>query len=87
MKARAFCREVLRHRFPAPIKNSKVLRRLRKNDVLQALQQKRRPQWYWETRPNFPAQLAQRFSNLVMRLPPIWRFAAAYLGTEVQIAG
>jgi hypothetical protein len=35
---------------------------------LQALRQKRRPQWWWQTRPNFPPQFAQRFSNLVMRL-------------------
>jgi hypothetical protein len=44
IKARTFCRELLRRRSPTPIKNSKVLRRLRKYDVLQALQQKRRPQ-------------------------------------------
>src|SRR6266446_9279893 len=36
---------------------------------LQALWQKRRPQWWWLTRPNFPPQFAQRlFSNLVMTL-------------------
>src|SRR6266446_10777829 len=36
---------------------------------LQALWQKRRPQWRWLTRPNFPPQFAQRlFSNLVMTL-------------------
>jgi len=35
---------------------------------LQALRQKRRPQWWWQTRPNFLPQFAQRFSNLVTRL-------------------
>jgi hypothetical protein len=35
---------------------------------LQALRQKRRAQWRWQTRPNFPPQFAQRFSNLVMKL-------------------
>src|SRR6266478_6857444 len=29
---------------------------------LRALRQKRRPQWWWLTRPNFPPQFAQRFS-------------------------
>jgi hypothetical protein len=42
---------------------------------LQALRQKRRPRWWWETRPNFPPQLAQRFSNLVMRLSSVGRLA------------
>jgi len=35
---------------------------------LQAFRQKRKPQWLWQTRPNFPPQCAQRFSNLVMKL-------------------
>jgi hypothetical protein len=35
---------------------------------LQAFRQNRRPQWLWQTRPNFPPQFAQRFSNLVMKL-------------------
>jgi hypothetical protein len=35
---------------------------------LQALRQKRKPQWWWETRPNFPPQFEQRFCNLVMTL-------------------
>jgi hypothetical protein len=35
---------------------------------LQALRQKRRPQWWWQTRPDFLPQFAQRFSNLVIRL-------------------
>jgi len=35
---------------------------------LQAFRQKRRPQWLCETRPNFPPQFAQRFSNLAMKL-------------------
>jgi hypothetical protein len=36
---------------------------------LQALRQKRRPQWWWLTRPNLAPQFAQRlFSNLVMTL-------------------
>jgi hypothetical protein len=42
---------------------------------LQVLRQKRRPRWWWETRPNFPPQLAQRFSNLVMRLSSVGRLA------------
>src|SRR5260221_7704206 len=32
---------------------------------LQALRQKRRRRWWWQTRPSFPPQFAQRFSNLV----------------------
>jgi hypothetical protein len=36
--------------------------------ALQALRQKRSPQWVWLTRPNFPPQFAQRLFNLVMSL-------------------
>jgi hypothetical protein len=39
-----------------------------RKSALQAFRQKRRPQWLWQTRPNFPPQVAQRFSNLVMKL-------------------
>jgi hypothetical protein len=33
---------------------------------LQALLQKRSAQCWWQTRPNLPPQVVQRFSNLVM---------------------
>jgi len=39
-----------------------------RKSFLQAFRQKRRPQWLWWTRPNFPPQFVQRFSNLVMKL-------------------
>ena len=39
-----------------------------RKSFLQAFRQKRRPQWLWWTRPNFPPQFAQRFANLVMKL-------------------
>ena len=37
-----------------------------RNLSLQALRQKRSAQCWWQTRPNLPPQVVQRFSNLVM---------------------
>jgi hypothetical protein len=43
-----------------------VLRHPGKEIVLARFATNRRPQYWWQTRPNFPPQFAQRFSNLVM---------------------
>src|SRR6266851_5349933 len=41
---------------------------LARKSSLQALRQKRRPQWWWQTRPSLPPQFGQRLSGLAMRL-------------------
>jgi hypothetical protein len=55
------------------LKRAKSLAVFARKFSLHVSRQKRRPRWWWQIRPNFPPQFAQRFSNLVMRLSPNWR--------------
>jgi hypothetical protein len=55
------------------LKRAKSLAVFARKFSLHVSRQKRRPRWWWQIRPNFPPQFAQRFSSLVMRLSPNWR--------------